>query len=173
LVAVLRRSTDFFETEADVLEVAPMRGLQAMWLKQPGIRYRSFDIGRFAMERADITDMPYKDASVDWFFCYHVLEHIPDENKAVSEIHRVLTSSGTLVVQVPVDWSVPVSYEYDLPDPREVGHVRRYGKDFESRLARMGFDVMAGSVRDLCSDVEIEEYGFDLDPVYLATPVGK
>lgn len=174
LVAVLRRSTRFFEQrDSTVMEVAPMRGMQAMWTRQPGIAYRSFDIGRFAMERADITKMPYGDDSVDWFMCYHVLEHIQEEAAALAEVRRVLRSEGTLVVQVPVDWTLACTYEYERPDPREVGHVRRYGRDFGERLAAAGFEVQSRSVTACCSEAEIEEFGLDRDPVYFATPSGK
>ena len=38
------------------------------------------------MEWGDITAMRYADRSVDWFICFHVLEHIPDEGAALAEI---------------------------------------------------------------------------------------
>ena len=33
--------------------------------------------------------MPFKDNSFDFLLCNHVLEHIEDDQKAISEIYRV------------------------------------------------------------------------------------
>ncbi len=45
--------------------------------------------------------LPVADASVDIVLCYEVIEHVPDEEKALSEIHRVLKPGGELIISVP------------------------------------------------------------------------
>ena len=53
------------------------------------------------MERIDATAIPYGDGSFDVVLCNHVLEHVPDYRKALSEIHRVLRPDGWAVLQTP------------------------------------------------------------------------
>jgi SAM-dependent methyltransferase len=146
-----------------------MRGFQALFLAQRDVAYTSFDLERYAMERGDLTAMQYPSDSADYFTCFHVLEHVPNEAKALSEIRRVLKPGGTAIFQVPIDATVEHTYEYEKPDPREVGHVRRYARDFAARLRRHGFDVEAVSATDCCDDDDIRRYGLSRDPIYLAT----
>ncbi len=173
LVALLASSTSCFAPGTRVVEVAPMRGFEALVRQQPGVHYTSFDLARHAMERGDITAMRFEGDSVDYFVCFHVLEHIAEEGKALAEIHRVLRPGGTAVVQVPVDWQVAETYEYDAPDPREVGHVRRYGRDLAARLERHGFDVDAVTITDLVDPTTVQQFGLSDEPIFLARKPGR
>ncbi len=174
LVYILSERTDFFSDQTNVLEVAPMRSFQQYCLgRKGGHGYMSFDYERFAMEQGDITCMRYEDNTYDYFLGFHVLEHIPDEKKAVEEIWRVLHPGGMAILQVPVDTSLAQTVEYDAPDPRETNHVRRYGQDFADRIGAYGFSVEGVSVEQLCSESMAKEYGFSPDPIYLATKVGR
>ena len=169
LFAVLRDRTTAFAPGSRVIEVAPLLSLQTLFLNSPGVDYTSFDIERHAMEQGDITAMRYADRSVDWFICFHVLEHIPDDGAALAEIHRVLRAGGAALFQVPVDWQAPSTREYPAPDPRDVGHVRRYGSDFGERLTRHGF-----AVEQVAPDVSgrmIARAGLSAEPIFVATAV--
>jgi SAM-dependent methyltransferase len=168
LVTVLRERTAFFEDQVAVLEVAPMMRFQEYTLANKPSGYVSFDIERFAMEKGDITKMRYEDNSQDYFLALHVLEHIPQETEALSEILRVLKPQGTAILQVPIDWSVENTYEYGKPDPREVGHVRRYGQDFAQHIAQHGFEMESVSVSDLLEKEAIERYGLCREPFFFA-----
>jgi SAM-dependent methyltransferase len=168
LLEILTRQTDFFTPGRRIIEVAPMRGFESLCLAQDDLNYTSFDIERHAMERGDITKLHYPDDSADYFICFHVLEHIPHEAKALAEMRRVLKPGGCAVLQVPIDWSIGNTREYDSPDPREVGHVRRYGRDFGERIARHGFNVRAVSVGDCVGDSEVRTFGLSSEPVFLA-----
>jgi len=172
LVRLLATETGFFAGGANVIEVAPPRRFQELCVGHPGVDYLSFDIERYAMERGDITQMRYDSDSVDYFLCFHVLEHVPEEAKALAEIRRVLRPGGTLAMQVPVDWSVDRTYEYDKPDPREVGHVRRYGQDVGDRVGSHGFDVRMVRVRDVASDDEIRRFRLGEEPIVFARKPG-
>jgi GT2 family glycosyltransferase/SAM-dependent methyltransferase len=168
MLALLVAETEMFVPGTRIVEVAPMRGFEALLLSQPGIDYTSFDIERHAMERGDITVMRYPSDSVDFFICFHVLEHIPDAAAALSEIRRVLKPGGAAVLQVPVDWEAATTREYDAPDPRDVGHVRQYGRDFPEHLERAGFAVEGLRVeRSLPPDL-IRRYGLSAEPIFLA-----
>jgi len=168
LVVVLEQRTRFFEPQTQVVEVAPMMRFQEFTLANKRQGYISFDIERFAMEHGDITQMRYTDHSQDYFLALHVLEHIPEEGKALSEIKRVLKPGGVAILQVPVDWSVGRTYEYAQPNRREVGHVRRYGCDFGEHIARHGFEVQPISVKELVDEQTIRRYGLCPQPFFFA-----
>ena len=98
---------------------------------------------------ADATALPVMDGEYQLAISCHVLEHIPDDLKAMSEMHRILSAGGCAIVQVPL---VKETYETDedlsIQDPsvreRRYGqfdHVRLYGMDIVDRLKSVGFDV--------------------------------
>lgn len=99
--------------------------------------------------KADICDLPFKDHSFDFILCNHVLEHIPDDTKAMQEIYRVLKPGGTAILQIPQDLSRETTFEDDsITDPKErarifgqYDHVRVYGRDYFNKLRRLGFEV--------------------------------
>jgi putative flippase GtrA len=74
--------------------------------------------------------------SVDYAFTLNVLEHIEDDEDAMSELHRMIKPGGRLAVYVPA-----LSWLYTGMD-RKVGHWRRYGKrELVEKLERAGFKV--------------------------------
>lgn len=167
LVAVLLSCTPAFTPGHRVVEVAPMRFTDELFQAAPHVDYVSFDLARRAMEQGDITAMRYSDRSVDVFICFHVLEHLPREADALREVYRVLRPGAVAVVQVPVDWNLATTVEYGCPDPRDVGHVRRNGRDFPDRLRSSGFDVVEVNVSDLATEGERQRYGLGAEPIYL------
>jgi ubiquinone/menaquinone biosynthesis C-methylase UbiE len=101
------------------------------------------------MVRMDITDIQYPDNYFDAIICNHVLEHVIDDYKAMTELHRVLKPGGWAVLQVPISLSLGKTYENpSVTTAREReeafgqdDHVRIYAKDYVSRLERAGFTV--------------------------------
>ncbi len=59
---------------------------------------------------ASITSIPFEDNSFDTLNCIDVLEHVDDEDKAFSELSRVLKKDGTLIMTVPNRY-YPISYD--------------------------------------------------------------
>lgn len=169
LLALLVATTTLFTPGTRVIEVAPMRGFESLLKLQRDINYTSFDLARHAMERGDITAMRYPSASADYFICFHVLEHIPDERRALAEIRRVLKPGGVAVLQVPVDWDAPTTREYSAPDPRDVGHVRRHGADFPEHIASAGFDVTGRSVLNVFDPATVSRFGMSPEPIFFAS----
>ena len=98
-----------------------------------------------------MTDMAaYADGSLDIVLCSHILEHIPDDRKAMRELRRVLKRDGFAIVLVPLVVGVDETHEdpgIDTPELRwkyfGMGdHVRQYGKrDFIERLETAGLKV--------------------------------
>ncbi len=81
-----------------------------------------------------ITDMIFDTASFDCVLCSEVLEHVPDDLKALSELRRVLKPGGILVV------TVPFQKRYWAEDDEFVEHVRRYDPgELDQKLSDSGF----------------------------------
>jgi ubiquinone/menaquinone biosynthesis C-methylase UbiE len=78
-----------------MLHVAPEEALEDKFIQSDNIDYRTGDLyNPRAMEKMDITNIYYPDKSFDVIYCSHVLEHVPDDIKAMSEFNRVLKSNG-------------------------------------------------------------------------------
>ncbi len=99
--------------------------------------------------KLDVQDMPFKDQEFDVVICNHVLEHVPDDRKAIREIFRVLGHGGLAILQVPTDYSMDKTVEdATITDPlerekrfRQKDHYRLYGRDYLNRLTDAGFII--------------------------------
>jgi ubiquinone/menaquinone biosynthesis C-methylase UbiE len=56
------------------------------------------------IQRGDIQNLHFRDGSFDLVLLNEVLEHIPNQQKALTEINRVLTPDGLLIVFSPNRW---------------------------------------------------------------------
>lgn len=116
----------------------------------------------------DITNIDFENNSFDVIYCSHVLEHVPDDIKAMREFYRILKPGGWAMLQVPLDKSRTETYEdFTITDPKErekafgqYDHVRVYGTDYADRLKNSGFDVIQIKYTDNFSDQEIFRNGF-------------
>jgi SAM-dependent methyltransferase len=104
----------------------------------------------------DMQAMPYSDTSIDVIVSHHVIEHVQDDQKAFSEIRRVLKPDGVCYVSVPVDWD-GVTREFGEPDPRQNDHCRTYGADIMSRFS--GFRCRRISFDTLCDATRLARFG--------------
>jgi SAM-dependent methyltransferase len=118
--------------------------------------------------KADITEIPFNADYFDLIICSHVLEHIPDDKKAMSELFRVMKPGGFGIFQVPIDYDSATTYEdfsITTPEVREKAfgqydHVRLYGRDYKNRLESVGFQVIEDDYVNTFSDEEKFRYGF-------------
>ncbi len=144
----LKERTDFFRKPLKVLHIAPEACFIRPFEKQHGAHYITADLDSpWAKVKMDIQSMPFAENSFDVVLCNHVLEHVNDDLVALREISRVLKPGGFAILQVPFFAPVPeVTFEdptITLPAEREkyygqADHVRRYGKDYLSRIAAAG-----------------------------------
>lgn len=95
----------------------------------------------FLLSVADITKLPFPDASFDCVICSEVMEHIPDHENALRELDRILKPGGTLVVSVPrffaerICWLISWDYYNE-----KGGHIRIYKKkQLKKMLTGQGF----------------------------------
>lgn len=163
----LKNETTFFSAPLRVLHFAPEQAFVQKFKKQKNLTYTTTDLNSpIADVKADICDLPFKNNSFDFIICNHVLEHIPDDTKAMQELYRVLAPLGTAIVQVPYDAKRAITYEDDtITDQSErtrifgqYDHLRVYGMDYFKKLSSIGFDVNALDYTSSISSDDIERY---------------
>ncbi len=145
-----------------MLHVAPEPVL-AKKLEQHFSEYVSIDVdGERAMRVMDVTALTFADQYFDAIVCNHVLEHVPDDRKAIAELYRVLKPGGWGSIQVPMRGDV-THEDPDVTDPRERrrlygqdNHVRQYGSDFMDRLRDAGFEVLVMPKQELLDPEMLE-----------------
>ncbi|MFH1564517.1 MAG: methyltransferase domain-containing protein [bacterium] len=170
----LRDKTDFFKGNLKVLDIAPVKFLQKKFKAITNLDYVSADISSpLAMLKIDITDIQLPDNQFDCIFCYHVLEHILDDQKAMRELFRVLKHGGWAILQSPIDNEREKSFENpNIVSPKErervfgqSDHVRIYGKDYKDRLEKAGFAVKLDNYAMELGDDAIKKYGLMKDEI--------
>ncbi len=163
----LKNETTFFSAPLRVLHFAPEQAFVQKFKKQKNLTYTTTDLNSpIADVKADICDLPFKDNSFDFIICNHVLEHIPDDTKAMQELYRVLAPSGTAIVQVPYDAKREITFEDNtITDQSErtrifgqYDHLRVYGMDYFKKLSSIGFEVNALDYTSSISSDDIERY---------------
>jgi SAM-dependent methyltransferase len=154
LYLYLVNETEVFDEHVRLLHVAPERNLSKEFSKHRNIDYLTADLNLNAgrgsvMVQMDITDIQYEDNSFDVTICCHVLEHVSDDRKAMSELYRTLKPGGWAILQVPVSFSLNSTFEdatLTTSEGREkafgqADHVRLYARDYKDRLEQVGFSV--------------------------------
>lgn len=133
-----------------LLHFSPSRCLYRNLKKEHEIDYYSTNIDNdfFADYNFDITNINQPDNNFDTIICYHILEHIIDDEQAMKELYRVLKSDGTVYIQTPFkdgdiyeDFSI-ISKSDRLEHFGQEDHVRVYSiKGLKKRLSNVGFSV--------------------------------
>lgn len=163
----LKNETDFFDTQKKVLHFAPEQAFYKRFRNMKNLDYTTTDLNSpLADVKADICDLPFTDNTYEVIFCNHVLEHIPDDTKAMQELFRVLKPGGMAVLQIPQDLNRNDTFEDDsITDPKErtkifgqYDHVRIYGRDYFDKLRSIGFEVEEVDYTAQLSAEEIEQY---------------
>ena len=163
----LKQETNFFTENAKVLHIAPEQSFIDRFRKLKNLDYTTSDLeSPLADVKADICDLPFENNTYDIIFCNHVLEHIPDDAKAMSELFRVMKPGGYGILQVPISYQREVTYEDPTITSREdrqrefgqYDHVRVYGMDYYTRLENAGFIVeKIDYTREIPAD-DVEKY---------------
>lgn len=150
-----------------LLHVAPEPRL-ADWIRSLATEYLSIDLeATNVMAHMDVCDLELADESFGVIWCSHVLEHVPEDRKAMSEFYRVLKPGGLLIALVPIS-GMTTDEDPSITDPQErlgrfgqANHVRYYGLDFVDRLQASGFRVETLRLREHIEPDAIERYGLD------------
>jgi len=88
----------------DLLHFAPEPSLTA-FVHSKGVKsYKTCDLFKPDVDlRIDICAIDLPDQSFDLVLCLHVLEHVPDDRKAMAELRRLLGLSGMAIIMVPIE----------------------------------------------------------------------
>ena len=146
---------------------APERALEPLWKTAKGLRAVKFDIepSRGVDVIGDIMRLPFVSESVDLVWCHHVLDQVPDDRVALSELKRVLKSTtGELVISVG-ESTEPGTREFGFSDKALSGNRRAYGADFAERLGASGFTVEV--LESGLGEADKRRYALDSERFYL------
>ncbi|WP_298536132.1 class I SAM-dependent methyltransferase [uncultured Algibacter sp.] len=170
----LKNETSFFTDHLKVLHFAPEQAFYKRFKKMTNLDYVTTDLNSpLADVKADICNLPFEDNEFDVILCNHVLEHIPDDSKAMQELYRVLKTGGMGIFQIPQDLKRATTFEDDsITNKKEraeifgqYDHVRVYGRDYFDKLRHIGFKVEEVDHTASLSNSEIEKYCLAPDEV--------
>ena len=153
---------------AAIMHFAPELNLKRK-LDEIAGTYIKFDIcpNTDDVARGDITCIDAPDDHYDIVICNHVLEHVPDDGKAISEVFRVLKPGGYAIMQTPFTRVLADSFCDRLINTDELrlryygqeDHVRIYGTDLFEKFESAGFQLQIRKHSDFFSARETSCYG--------------
>lgn len=165
----LKETTSLVQEKQAVLHIAPEACFIPRFEAVHREKYVTADLeSPLAKVKMDIHKMPFHDNTFDAVLCNHVLEHVADDIAAMKEIFRVLKPGGFAILQVPFFQPVP---EQTFSDPSvtdrrtreklfgQDDHVRRYGKDYSSRIEQAGLHPVQDRFVDSLQPGQRERYG--------------
>lgn len=171
----MQKKLNVFTASGKILHFAPEPSIQKVIRQNKQIDYYTGDIrpGR-AMYVIDITDIQYKDNTFDYIISNHIMEHIPDEGKAVSEIKRVLKPNGKWILSFPICTDMKTYEDKTITSPEQrlekygqKDHVRLYGYDFAERYEGYGLELQIYSPEKELDNDQINKFGFIKDDIII------
>ena len=152
-----------FNRKIRLLEIAPWWALSRRFQASANIDFVGLDLVRTGPQVTTIGDavsLPLQNDSFDTLICIHVLEHVDDDRKTLSELYRVLKPGGSAIISVPLRLDSDTIEDPSVTDPEErlrlfgeEGHVRFYGIDLTDRLTDAGFDVDLDLASNVPADI--------------------
>ena len=151
-----------------VLHFAPESGIWEYFTNNEQIEYYPVDYNpskKGIIRAVDMTDIPYENESFDVIIAFCVLDCIKDEEKALSELKRVLKPTGVLFIGVGDNPNLEHTINNQLYNPELLTFTytsfRLYGRDFPKRMENAGFDIKKINMSELCTDEEISDLYLD------------
>jgi SAM-dependent methyltransferase len=176
----LTRQTDMLATAPIFLHIAPevslMRQFDKIYAGGAAERYVTADLeSPLAKVKMDVQAIPFAAGSFDVIFCNHILEHVADDRRAMSEMYRVMRHGGWGVMLSPIDEARATTFEDDsVTDPAErtrlfgqYDHRRVYGRDYADRLRSVGWQVENIDYYASLTPAEQTLYALRPEPLYI------
>lgn len=152
---LIAKLAEFELKEKEVLHLSPEKNIYGFIKAKAHITTADLLPGFYKtidgmVQKQDATHFSFADNRFDLVIANHILEHIPDDKKAMSEIYRVLKPGGRAILQVPYTELLDETLEIPgINDPAKQSylfgqkdHVRIYLlSDYVSRLRETGFEV--------------------------------
>lgn len=162
-----KKYTNLFTDKLSFLHIAPELCFIPLFKKLPNLDYKTADLeSPWADIHLNIENMPLEDNSFDIVMANHILEHVENLPKALSEIKRVLKPNGKAILLSPINPNRETTYEdATITDPKErekhfgqKDHVREFGLDYGSILKSAGFKVEENKFIETLSDYELNRF---------------
>lgn len=170
-----RRLWELIKTEVEnksILHFSPPKSISNRIKQLPHTKYITTDFEKVfdAIKNYDIENIDEKNNSFDLIICYHVLEHINKDTKAMSELYRILKPNGECYIQTPFkegeifeDSSIK-SPEARLKHFGQEDHLRIYSvKGLKNRLENAKFIVEVKNFKEESDN----KFGFNEDETIL------
>lgn len=147
--------------KGNILHFSPPRSMYRKLKENTNIQYYSTDFEDefLADHKFDITNINQKTEKFETIICYHILEHIMEDKKAIAELYRVLKPKGNIYIQTPFkngdiyeDASI-TSPEARLKHFGQHDHVRIYSVNgLKNKLENQGFKVSVENFKEQKDD---------------------
>lgn len=119
--------------QGNVLHFSPSRSLFRIFKKDNTFNYYSTDFENqfLADYQLDITNIDIADNTFDSIICYHILEHIEEDKKAMQELKRVLKPNGKCFIQTPFKKGA-IYEDFTIRKPEE--RLKAFGQEDHVRI---------------------------------------
>lgn len=143
-----------------VAEINAAGDLHSILRTLPRLEYSEFQSKNPEIRSEDLLNLSYSSSTFDLVITSDVLEHVPNVQRALTEIRRILKPNGMHIFSVPVIWNKPRSRKraeirngtlvHHLPASHHgAAHGARddflvfneFGRDFVQLCEQAGFDV--------------------------------
>jgi SAM-dependent methyltransferase len=167
-----------------ILHFAPEKRLSGLMRAAQPAQYLRCDLYPQSADVrcVDMLNMEFAPNTFDVVIANHVLEHVDDVDKALSEVWRVLKPGGCAILQTPYGsklrrtWSDP-GIDTDAARLQAYGqedHLRLFGSDIFERFAESGLDPDIRLHAELLPEYDAIEYGVNPDePLFLFHKRGR
>lgn len=172
---VLENYTDISKMTGRIMHFAPEKAIRYRINQNKECDYYSGDIQPgIADYIVDMTNMQFDDSFFDIIIASMVMEHIPEEQKALRELYRTCKDGGKVILTVPQCTDMEETIEdLNIADPKirtklygQDDHVRLYGLDYQDRFKKMAFEncnIQFVRPMDCFTEERIESMGVQKD----------
>lgn len=167
----LSQHTDLLRASCRVLHTSPVPCLESRLRSVHEAGYVSSDrYSRTVDVAADVSELPFSDGKFDFVISSHVLEHLEDDQRAISELSRVVRPGGNAIIMVPLDPSRLTHGGATLGTPMSrlaahghPFHYRIYGPDLAERFGSAGLTCQILASPDLFSPAQRRLYRINVN----------